>query len=108
MRQIKNLTNGIETSKALSALLSTKQWHLPNKWSRLLLKVCKRRVCVLRVASVLQKPQSKTSKTKNAFKYNPSLQKICVMIESDSYLIVDRTGYEKGTFIKDIKKWLTL
>ena len=44
---------------------------------------------------------------KNAFKYNSKLQKICVMIESGDYLLVDRVGYEKGTFVKDIKKWLT-
>ena len=43
---------------------------------------------------------------KNSFKYNPSLKKICVMIESEDFLCVERSSFENGTYILDIKKWL--
>ena len=43
---------------------------------------------------------------KNSFKYNPSLKKICVMIESEDFKIIERKDYQDGTYILDIKKWL--
>ena len=44
---------------------------------------------------------------KNAFKYNGTLRKICVMIDTNTYYMVERKNFEDGTFIKNIKKWLT-
>lgn len=44
---------------------------------------------------------------KNAFKYNMQLQKVCVMIESNTFYIVNRNDFRDGTYIDKIKKWLT-
>ena len=44
---------------------------------------------------------------KNAFRYNMQLQKVCIMIESHIFYIVERKDYRDGTYIYKLKKWLT-
>ena len=43
---------------------------------------------------------------KNSFKYNPPLQKICVMIESKRFVILERKWYDDGTYIAALNKFL--
>ncbi len=42
----------------------------------------------------------------NSFYYNPSLQKICVMVESERFVIMEREWYNDGTYIIALNKFL--
>lgn len=45
--------------------------------------------------------------THNALHYNPELKGICLMIESRSYITIERLVYHDGTYIDKIRKWLS-
>ena len=40
-------------------------------------------------------------------KQNWNDKKVCVMIESNTFYIVNRNDFRDGTYIDKIKKWLT-
>lgn len=70
---------------------------------------------VLQKAEVVLIDISKTEKysidavisgVKNSFYYNPDLKKICVMIESDRFVIIERTKYVNGAYIAELNDFL--
>ena len=42
----------------------------------------------------------------NAFKYNPALHKVCIMVESKRFVIIERTYWKDGSGIDLLTRWL--